>query len=171
MKKTFAAALAGIFLAVVLIVPAFALRSGAQVTAAMDLLIKSELETALSLLQAVYAKHQKGEMSLEKAKDLAASLLRELRYGTDGYFWADTLDGVNVVLHGQKDTEGRNRIADKDANGMLYVKAFLEKGKAGGGFVEYQFAKLGETQRHPKRSYVKLFEPFGWVIGTGYYLD
>lgn len=121
------------------------------------------------MLGAVNARHKKGEMTLEKAKLLGASLLRELRYGTDGYFWADTTEGVNVVLYGRKDVEGRSRIKDKDSNGNYYVKEFLAKGRAGGGYVEYSFPKKGQTAAQPKRSYVLPFEPFGWVVGTGYY--
>jgi methyl-accepting chemotaxis protein len=137
----------------------------------VDLLIKSEVETAVSMLQILFAKTQVGEMTLEQAKKLGADLLRELRFGKDGYFWADTTEGVNVVLYGRKDVEGRNRIEDKDVKGTLYVKAFLEKAKAGGGYVEYLFPKKGETEPLPKRSYVQAFAPFGWVIGTGYYLE
>ena len=134
-----------------------------------DLLIKNEVETAISLLQAVYAKHQQGAMTLEKAKELGADLLRELHYGTDGYFWADTTNGVNVVLYGRKDVEGRNRLEDQDPKGVFYVKELLAKGKAGGGYVEYWFVKKGQTTPQPKRSYVLPFAPFGWVVGTGYY--
>jgi len=135
---------------------------------AKDALIKSQVETAVSMLGAIHARQQKGEMSAEKAKELAAGLLRELRYGKDGYFWADTTEGVNVVLYGRKDTEGRNRLADKDAKGVFYVKEFLARGKTG-GYVEYLFTKKGQTAPLPKRSYVLLFKPFGWVVGTGYY--
>ncbi len=138
-------------------------------SAAQDLLIKSEVETAVSMLQGIYAMHQKGEMTLVKAKMLGADLLRNLTYGEDGYFWADTAEGVNVVLYGRKDVELRNRLEDKDAKGTFYVKEFLAKGKAGGGFVEYWFPKKGETVPQPKRSYVLLFKPFGWVVGSGYY--
>lgn len=138
-------------------------------SSAQDMLVKSEVETAVSMLQALFTKHQEGAMTLEKAKELGADLLRELRYGTDGYFWADTTEGVNVVLYGRKDVEGRNRLEDKDQNGTFYVKEFLAKGKAGGGYVEYWFVKRGETTAQPKRSYVLLFEPFGWVVGSGYY--
>ena len=134
-----------------------------------DLILQSEVETAISMLQAISAKQQRGEMTLEKAKVLGADLLRELRYGTDGYFWADTTNGVNVVLYGRKDVEGRNRLEDKDLKGSFYVKAFLSKAQAGGGYVEYWFPKKGETTALPKRSYVLLFAPFGWVIGSGYY--
>ena len=133
-----------------------------------DALIKSQVETAVSLLAAIHARQQKGEMSAEKAKELAAGLLRELRYGKEGYFWADTTEGVNVVLYGRKDTEGRNRLADTDAKGVFYVKEFLARGKTG-GYVEYLFTKKGQTAPLPKRSYVLLFKPFGWVVGTGYY--
>ena len=134
-----------------------------------DQLIRCEVETAVSMLQALYARHQKGEMTLDGAKKLGADLLRELRYGTDGYFWADTTAGVNVVLYGRKDVEGRNRLEDRDPRGVYYVKEFLEKGKAGGGYVEYLFPKLGQTAAQSKRSYTLLFEPFGWVVGSGYY--
>ena len=134
-----------------------------------DLLIKSEVETAVSMLQAIYAKHQQGVMTLEEAKELGADLLRELKYGSEGYFWADTTEGVNVVLYGRKDVEGRNRLEDKDPKGTYYVKDFLAKGKDGGGYVGYWFTKMGQTTPQPKRSYVFLFEPFGWVVGSGYY--
>jgi methyl-accepting chemotaxis protein len=136
---------------------------------AQDLLIKSEVETAVSMLQAIFKKQQQGAMTIAQAKELGADLLRDLRYGTDGYFWADTTEGVNVVLYGRKDVEGRNRLEDKDEKGTFYVKELLAKGKAGGGYFDYWFAKKGQSKAQPKRSYVQLFEPFGWVVGSGYY--
>ncbi|MBN2061565.1 MAG: cache domain-containing protein [Deltaproteobacteria bacterium] len=160
---------------VVLSVEFLGLSAGAQYhkqenLSAQDMLVKSEVETAVSMLRTVFTKHKQGAMTLEKAKELGADLLRELRYGTDGYFWADTMEGVNVVLYGRKDVEGRNRLEDKDQKGTFYVKEFVAKGKAGGGYVEYWFPKKGQTTEQPKRSYVLLFEPFGWIVGSGYYL-
>jgi methyl-accepting chemotaxis protein len=149
--------------------PAVAQTGKPESSVAQDLLIKSEVETAVSMLQAISAKQKHGEMTLEKAKELGADLLRELRYGADGYFWADTTEGVNVVLYGRKDVEGKSRLEDKDANGTYYVKALLAHGKAGGGYVDYLFPKQGQTTAQPKRSYALLFEPFGWVVGSGYY--
>jgi methyl-accepting chemotaxis protein len=169
MKKVILTMLVGLLGATVLCVFAFAQAGRPENSAAQDLLIKSEVETAVSMLQAIYAKHQQRELTLKKAKKLGADLLRELRYGTDGYFWADTTEGVNVVLYGRKDVEGRNRLEDKDPKGTYYVKDFLAKGKSGGGYVEYWFSKKGETIAQPKRSYVLLFKPFGWIVGSGYY--
>jgi len=137
-------------------------------TQAQDLLIKSEVETAVSMLQAIYTKHQEGRMDLKQAKKIGADLLRGLKYGKDGYFWADTTKGVNVVLYGNKDVEGKNRLEAKDKNGVFYVKDFMAKGKRG-GYVDYCFPKKGQTATQNKRSYVLLFKPFGWVVGSGYY--
>lgn len=134
-----------------------------------DRLIKCEVETAVSMLQAIFTKHQQAEMSLMEAKKLGADLLRELRYGTEGYFWADTIDGVNVVLYGRKGVEGKSRIDEKDRNGTFFIREFLNTAKAGGGYVEYWFPKKGKKIAQPKRSYVLLFKPFGWVVGSGYY--
>ena len=88
-------------------------------SSAQDMLIKSEVETAVSMLQAIYTKHQEGQMSFVQAKKLGADLLRELKYGSEGYFWADTTEGVNVVLYGRKDVEGKNRHEAKDKHGTF----------------------------------------------------
>ena len=140
-----------------------------ETSLAQDLLIKSEVETAVSMLQAIYTKYQKGEMSLVQAKKLGADLLRELKYGTEGYFWADTTEGVLVAHHFQRDAEGKNRLEVKDKQGTFYLKEILAKGKTGGGYVEYWFPKKGQTTPQSKRSYVFLFKPFEWVVGSGYY--
>ena len=169
MKRTLMMTLAVLLNVAVLCLTASAQTGKGENPSAQDLLVKSEVETAVSMLQAIFAKQQQGEMTLEQAKKLGADLLRELRYGTDGYFCADTTEGVNVVLYGRKDVEGRKRIEEKDLKGTFYVKEFLAKGKAGGGYVEYWFPKKGQAEPQPKRSYVLLFKPFGWVVGSGYY--
>ena len=167
--KSLPLTLAGILGALVLYVPPPSQAAEASTAAAQDRLIKCEVETAISMLQAIHAKHQQGEMTFSEAKNLGADLLRELRYGNDGYFWADTTEGVNVVLYGRRDVEGRNRLAARDSEGTPYIQLFLKTAKAGGGYVEYRFPRKGEAAEQSKRSYVMLFKPFGWVVGTGYY--
>ncbi len=136
-----------------------------------DTNVQYQVQTAVSMLQTIYDKSQKGEISLEEAKKLGADLLRELRFGEEGYFWADTSEGVNVVLLGS-DTEGTNRFGAKDVNGHFYIQDIISKGKhPGGGYSEYWFPKKGETEPSPKRAYSLYFEPFDWVVGTGNYID
>lgn len=133
--------------------------------------IKEQVENAISMLDAVYAKYENGEYTLDEAKETGADLLRELRYGEAGYFWADTYEGDNVVLLGGE-TEGTNRMNTKDAAGYEMVKEIIRVGQEpDGGFTDYVFPKEGETEPSPKRSYSKAFEPFGWVVGTGNYTD
>ena len=59
----------------------------------------------------------------------------------------------------------------KDANGKFLIRELVNTAKAGGGFVEYWFPKAGQQNAEPKLSYASLFAPWGWVIGTGIYID
>jgi len=137
-----------------------------------DIIIKSEVQTAISMLASVNSKVISKELTLDQAKKLGADLLRDLRYGDDkeGYFFADTAEGLNVVLYGRKDVEGINRY-NANLHGVYYVKEFIAKGRQGGGYTDYWFPKKDGKDPLRKRSYTLLFEPFEWVVGTGYYLD
>ena len=138
-----------------------------------DEIIRNATQEAVSMLQAIYDRSPKDNMTLDQAKELGANLLREMRYGDDGkgYFWADTVAGVNVVLYVDKKTEGKNRI-NANINGIYYVQEIIAHGKQpGGGYTDYWFPKPGSTEPSKKRGYSVLFKPFGWVVGTGYYPD
>ncbi|MBA4508244.1 cache domain-containing protein [Clostridium sporogenes] len=136
-----------------------------------DLGIQNEVESAISVLEGVNKRYEKGQLKLEEAKKLGAELLRNMKYGKEGYFWADTLEGINVVLLG-KNTEGKSRLEMQDAKGKYLIKEIIENGKKEeGGFTDYYFPKNGGSEPLPKRSYSKLFKPFNWVIGTGNYID
>ncbi|MDD3416309.1 MAG: cache domain-containing protein [Lachnospiraceae bacterium] len=138
-----------------------------------DNLIKAQVENALSLIGSVYASYEAGEYTNEEAQVVAADLIRELRYGENGYFWIDTYEGDNVVLLG-KDTEGKNRLDTVDSNNFKMVASMIEGSKKNvteGYYEDYYFTKEGETEYQPKRSYTKVFEGFKWVVGTGNYTD
>lgn len=132
--------------------------------------IREQVESVISLLQAVYGRYEAGELSLDEAKELAANQVRELRYGEAGYFWIDQSDGTNVVLLGNE-TEGTNRMNATDTDGFAYIQGIISAGLGGGGYTDYTFPKEGESESSPKRSYSAYFEPFDWVVGTGNYTD
>jgi len=135
-----------------------------------DVLIKSEVESAIAMLTHIYGRYEKGEITLEEAKMLGANSLREMKYGEEGYFWADDLEGNNIVLLG-KDTEGTNRLEFQDVNGKFIIKELIQLAKDGGGYLDYYFPKAGEEEASLKRGYAMLFEPFQWEVGTGNYVD
>jgi methyl-accepting chemotaxis protein len=132
---------------------------------------KAEVQIATSMLQGVSDRQQRGELTLEEAKNQGAALLRGLKFGKDSYFWADTPDGTNVVYLG-KDVEGKNRLNAQDAKGKFLFREILKNGlRPEGGFTDYHFPRPGSVQAFPKRSYSLYFKPFDWIIGTGNYVD
>lgn len=135
-----------------------------------DQRIKTNVEIAVSLIEKVYNQQQAGLLTEEEAKEKAADLIRDLRFEGENYFWVDTTEGINVVLLG-RDTEGKSRIDDTDPNGVAYVREFIKNAQEGGGYTDYDFAKPNETVPTPKRGYTQLFEPYGWVVGTGNWVD
>lgn len=133
--------------------------------------VSQEVETVMSLLKATHLKVEAGELNEEEAQQLAAHQIRELRYDGDGYFWIDTKEGINVVLLGKKEVEGKSRWDLQDAKGNYLIRNINNVAVEGGGYTEYWFPKQGETEPLPKRSYSAYFEPYNWVVGTGNYID
>ena len=135
-----------------------------------DSAAKWEVETAISLLKGVYLEHQMGSFSLEEAEYISANLVQRMKYGNDGYFWIDDEEGRNIASSVPGDI-GKKRLDKKDAKGNLIIKKFLELAENGGGYTNYYFPKTTGEEPLPKRGYVAKFEPFGWIVGTGNYID
>ncbi len=139
--------------------------------ALFDIRIKSQVETAHSLVADTFRQQQTGLLSEVEAKKRAADLIRNLRFDGDNYFWIDTIDGTNVVLLGRS-TEGQNRYHDVDPTGKKLIQEIIRNGiKPGGGFSDYFFPKPNQIEAVGKRSYSLLFEPYQWIIGTGNWTD
>ncbi|MDD4844815.1 MAG: methyl-accepting chemotaxis protein [Anaerotignum sp.] len=148
----------------------FLLTMEQEIRTEFDQKIKEQVDCALSVLQSVYNAHLEGVYSREEAEKIGLDTLRNMRYGEDGYFWADKKDGTCVVLLG-KDTEGTNRADAKDANGFGFIQAIKEQAINGGGYTDFVFPKPGETEASPKRGYSAYFTAFDLVLGTGNYTD
>ncbi len=136
-----------------------------------DLLIKGQVQSAVSLLATIEARAVTGEITRMEAQKLGADLVRQLRFQKEGYFWIDTVDGTNVVLLGST-SEGKNRINLQDNHGKYFIREIIRQGRMeGGGYTDYWFPKAGGREPLPKRGYSLEFKPWGWVVGTGNYID
>ena len=134
--------------------------------------IKHQVQIIVNELSAVTAQIDSGMLTKAEGETLAADIVRNAKYGENGYFWVDTIEGDNVVLLGREDVEGTNRLNLEDHFGNKMVQGFIELVKKdGAGYYDYYFPKPNETEPLQKRAYVMLFEPFGWVVGTGNYVD
>jgi PAS domain S-box-containing protein len=136
-----------------------------------DTLIKSQVQSAVSLLAALEAQVAAGKMTDTEAKKRGADLIRQLRYQKEGYFWIDTRGGTNIVLLGNP-SEGKNRIDLQDTQGKYIIREIIAQGcNDGGGYTDYRFPKAGSATSLPKRGYSLEFKPWGWIVGTGNYID
>ncbi len=125
---------------------------------------------------AIYDEQVKnGVLSLEQAQKLAKERIRKLRYGPEGkdYFWINDLRGVMIMHPYRKDLEGKNIINDVDPNGKYFMREFVGIArKKGEGYANYMWQWKDDPKRIvPKVSFVKEFKPWGWVVGTGIYIE
>jgi methyl-accepting chemotaxis protein len=129
-------------------------------------------EVALGIVSEEQAAAERGEATDEQAKTRAASRISALRYGDGEYFWINDLE-PRMIMHPMKpELNGRNISDIKDPDGKAVFVAFAEVVKRqGSGFVAYQWPKPGASAPQPKISFVTGFKPWGWVIGTGVYVD
>jgi len=116
-----------------------------------------------------------GNLTVDAAKGLAVRQIRELRYGPEGkdYFWINDMRPVMVMHPYRPDLEGRDLSDYADPNGKRLFKAVVDvAGRDGAGYVTYQWQWKDDPKSIvPKLSYIELFQPWGWVIGTGLYLE
>lgn len=128
--------------------------------------------TAHAIVDGFYKLSLAGEISSESAQNMALHALKNAKYDIDGYFWITDAQGFMIIHPTMPHLEQSDVNKVTDGEGLLLFRKFIEKALAGGGWVEYIWAKPGQTELTvPKLSYVTLFEPWGWVIGTGLYLD
>jgi len=133
--------------------------------------LKSEAKFIFSILNHEYEKN-KDLLPENELKEKLKSIVEGTRYGENGYFWINDLDAV-IVMHPIKpQLDGKDLYNYKDKGGKQIFKEFAAVAKANKeGFVDYVWPKPGFEKPQPKVSFVKLFEPFGWVLGTGEYVS
>lgn len=135
--------------------------------------IKSQVQAALSVIQTYYDKSQSGELTEAEAQTLAKDAVRAMRYRDDssGYLWIDGADYVLVVHPILTEQEGTNRYDLTDQNGVKVTQNVVSTAQTGGGFHEFYFTKSDGVTVAPKLAYSEMFQPWGWAVATGNYID
>ncbi len=138
-------------------------------------LIRAQVQSVLAVLQEEYDKAQAGEQTEEEAKAAAAEIVRAMRYNDDasGYFWIDGTDYTLVMHPILTEQEGSNRYDLKDQNGVMITQQVVAvcNSPEKGGYNEFLFTKSDGVTVAPKIAYSAIFEPWGWVVATGNYVD
>ncbi len=133
--------------------------------------LKTQTNFLFSILEAEYEK-SKGTLSEEALKNRLKSIVDSTRYANNGYFWINDTDSVIVIHPIKPELNGKNMLDYKDKGGKQIFKEFSAVAKSSGeGFVDYVWPKPGFEAPQLKVSFVKLFKPYNWVIGTGEYVE
>ncbi|WIT12526.1 methyl-accepting chemotaxis protein [Paucibacter sediminis] len=166
-------------LAVVLVLMAFVLVIGLLSSRAADSLLSVKMTTTVEQVKAAekiarsYAdKARAGALGEAEAKAAAAAEIGKIRYSGNEYIWINDM-GPRMVMHPIKpELNGQDLGSNKDPKGKLLFVEFVKTVRAeGAGYVNYLWPKPGASEPEPKRSYVMGFEPWGWVLGSGVYVD
>ena len=132
---------------------------------------EAELEHYVTLathsISRLYKSGAKDQASMDEAKRILGSL----SFGDDGYFFIYDLKGNSLMHPRQPELVGQNLWELKDQNGTPTIQRLLRRAQAGGGYERYYWVKPSSHQPAPKLGYVILLKEWGWMLGTGIYLD
>jgi methyl-accepting chemotaxis protein len=133
---------------------------------------RAVVEAALGVVEHYGAEADAGRVSEAAAQQDALEALRTLRYSGEEYFWVNDMSPTMLMHPFKPELEGTDLSDDTDPDGKhLFVEMVDVVRAEGAGFVSYQWPKPGAEAPQPKISYVAGYEPWGWVVGSGVYVD
>ncbi len=133
---------------------------------------RQHVEVAHGVLAWAHAQERAGAMTRDQAQRVARQAIATMRYDRQEYFWINDLH-PRMVMHPIKpELDGQDLTENKDPSGFRLFQAFVAKVRTEGqGFVAYQWPRPGSDRAVDKISFVSGFAPWGWVIGSGIYID
>ncbi|OQA79349.1 MAG: Methyl-accepting chemotaxis protein 4 [bacterium ADurb.Bin243] len=138
-------------------------------------MIRELTNSAWNILAKFENDERSGIISRAEAQKAVISQIQNLHYGSEmkDYFWIHDTGPVMVIHPYRTDLNGQNLSEFKDPRGKRLFVEMTELVKRGGaGYVDYMWQRKDDAALIvPKLSYVKGFAPWGWIIGTGVYLD
>ncbi|RMH86020.1 methyl-accepting chemotaxis protein [Pseudomonas sp. AOB-7] len=130
------------------------------------------VQSAAGILKHYHGLESAGSLSREDAQKQAMELIRGLRYAGQEYFWINDQTPMMIMHPTNPKLEGQNLSGFKDPDGKaLFNEMVAVTRSQGAGQVDYRWPKPGASEPVPKISYVELFQPWGWIIGSGVYVD
>lgn len=138
-------------------------------------LIRELTNSAWSILASYARDEQSGLLTREQAQALAVTRIEALRYGPEGkdYFWIQDMQPRMIMHPYRSDLNGQELLSFTDPRGApIFVEFANLVRRSDEGYIDYVWQWKDDPERlEPKESYVKGFKPWGWVIGTGIYID
>ena len=129
------------------------------------------VSAAVSAVEGLHQDVLEGRLSEPEAQRLARQIVGAIRYRDGDYFWINDTQPAMIMHPLKPELDGQDLSGFQDPNGVYLFNEMVTAAVAGGGFVDYQWSKPGHEEPVDKISFVAPFEPWGWIIGTGIYID
>ncbi len=123
-----------------------------------------------SILNSEYERN-KDKLSEEELKEKLIAIVKGTRYGKSGYFWINSFDYKMIMHPIQENLTDRFFRNNEDVPFVGLGIKKLKDSKKDEGFIEYSFYSPRSEKRVFKASFVKVFKPYNWILGTGAYID
>jgi methyl-accepting chemotaxis protein len=134
--------------------------------------VRQVVEVAHGVLTHFNTLESQGKLSRADAQRGASETIRAMRYSGAEYYWINDMQPKMLMHTARPELEGQDLSTFKSPTGQPIFNDFVKEVQANGaGFVPYLWPKPGQDQPVQKISYVKGFSPWGWVVGTGVYVD
>ncbi len=160
-----------VFAIFLIIIPAFE----ANMLAGKREMIKELSNTAQSMISKLANQEKNGTLGLKEAQNQALLRLGDLRFGVENkdYFWLTDLSPRMLMHPFRADLIGQELSTYTDLEDRRLFIEFTDIAKTqGDGFIQYMWDDKNDSSKMvPKLSYVRLFKPWGWILGTGIYLE
>lgn len=166
--------LLGFIITLLTLIPLLIFASNYQASLLEQKRIKTRhlVETASSLLVNFYQQEQQGTLTRAQAQQMAKQAIAGLRYEEKDYFWINDMTPTMIMHPFKPALDGQDLSGFKDPHGnALFVAMTNTVKNSGAGFVDYYWEKPGFDLPIEKISYVKGFRPWGWIVGSGVYVD
>ena len=135
--------------------------------------MKGRVDKAYAISKNIYEKYRDSK-SLDEIRKIIIETLRPVRFdGGEGYFFISGFNGLLYLYDDYREDEGTSNYDIQDSRGRYIAREMTRIAQESGeGFCRYYWTKPNSTKKdHQKISFIKGFEPLGWYIGTGIYLD
>jgi len=133
--------------------------------------LQDQTSFIFSIIEKEY-ENNKGKLSETELKNRIKTIVSESRYGDNGYFWINDAKAVIIDHPIKPKLNGKDLSNFKDKGGKKIFSEFAKIASSNGeGFVDYVWPKPGFEKPQNKVSFVKMFKPYNWVIGTGAYVS
>ncbi len=129
--------------------------------------LKHYVEMALSIISPLY---ESGRDDAE-IKQQVLGVLARISFGSDGYFFVYESNGRNLMHPRQGELVGKDLWNMTDPRGLLVIQALMKSAQSGDGFQHYAWQKPSTGEVTDKLAYVVMLERWGWMLGTGIYLE